>query len=260
MAIATQFCFESGPVIAWADRLAEAGIDLPIHIGVAGPAKLQTMIKFAIACGVGPSLRVLATACRGRHQAAAALHAGRIRDRDRPAQGGESDFRYLECPFLPARRDRQICGMDCRGARRLKCRGAGWRFRVYDRLEWLRRIRIRRQHSFSTRFSRETLMTRTVLESKTKTAIIGFDQPFCVIGERINPTGRKKLAAEMQSGRFLHRRSRCRCAGRGGGHGPGRECGRHRGQSERDGTAAAGRNDQTGAGAGGCAALRRLVG
>jgi methylenetetrahydrofolate reductase (NADPH) len=59
MAIATQFCFESGPVIAWADRLAAEGIALPIHIGVAGPAKLQTLIKFAIACGVGPSLRVL---------------------------------------------------------------------------------------------------------------------------------------------------------------------------------------------------------
>lgn len=59
MALATQFCFEAKPVIAWADRLRAAGIALPIHIGVAGPAKLQTMIKFAIACGVGPSLRVL---------------------------------------------------------------------------------------------------------------------------------------------------------------------------------------------------------
>lgn len=59
MAIATQFCFEADPVIAWADRLAAAGVSLPIHIGVAGPAKLQTLIKFAVACGVGPSLRVL---------------------------------------------------------------------------------------------------------------------------------------------------------------------------------------------------------
>jgi methylenetetrahydrofolate reductase (NADPH) len=59
MAIATQFCFESDPVIAWANRLAAEGIKLPIHIGIAGPAKLQTLIKFAIACGVGPSLRVL---------------------------------------------------------------------------------------------------------------------------------------------------------------------------------------------------------
>ena len=59
MALATQFCFESEPVIEWAERLKDEGFNIPIHIGVAGPAKLQTMIKFAIACGVGPSLRVL---------------------------------------------------------------------------------------------------------------------------------------------------------------------------------------------------------
>lgn len=59
MAIATQFAFEAKPVIAWADRLRAEGIDMPIHLGIAGPAKLQTLIKFAIACGVGPSLRVL---------------------------------------------------------------------------------------------------------------------------------------------------------------------------------------------------------
>ena len=59
MALATQFCFEAKPVIEWAKSLKDAGIDLPIHIGVAGPAKLQTLIKFAMACGVGPSLRVL---------------------------------------------------------------------------------------------------------------------------------------------------------------------------------------------------------
>ncbi|NOX40769.1 MAG: methyltetrahydrofolate cobalamin methyltransferase [Alphaproteobacteria bacterium] len=45
-------------------------------------------------------------------------------------------------------------------------------------------------------------MTRTIVESKTKTAIIGFDQPFCVIGERINPTGRKLLAAQLEAGDF----------------------------------------------------------
>ncbi len=45
-------------------------------------------------------------------------------------------------------------------------------------------------------------MTRTIVESATKTVIIGFDQPFCVIGERINPTGRKKLARELEAGDF----------------------------------------------------------
>ena len=59
MAIATQFAFEAGPIIEWADALKAAGVDIPIHIGIAGPAKLQTLIKFSIACGVGASLRVL---------------------------------------------------------------------------------------------------------------------------------------------------------------------------------------------------------
>ncbi|MBZ0161600.1 MAG: methyltetrahydrofolate cobalamin methyltransferase [Notoacmeibacter sp.] len=45
-------------------------------------------------------------------------------------------------------------------------------------------------------------MTRTIVASATKEIVIGFDQPFCVIGERINPTGRKKLAAEMVAGDF----------------------------------------------------------
>jgi methylenetetrahydrofolate reductase (NADPH) len=59
VAITTQFCFEAAPVIAWADRLAAEGVNLPIHIGLAGPAKLHTLIKYAVSCGVGPSMRVL---------------------------------------------------------------------------------------------------------------------------------------------------------------------------------------------------------
>lgn len=45
-------------------------------------------------------------------------------------------------------------------------------------------------------------MTHTVVSSHKKTVVIGFDRPFCVIGERINPTGRKKLAAEMAAGDY----------------------------------------------------------
>ncbi|MEC8295431.1 MAG: methylenetetrahydrofolate reductase, partial [Pseudomonadota bacterium] len=59
IALATQFAFDADPIIDWANRLTAEGITLPIHIGIAGPAKLQTLIKFAIACGVGPSLSVL---------------------------------------------------------------------------------------------------------------------------------------------------------------------------------------------------------
>lgn len=59
MAIVTQFAFDAAPVIAWAGRLQAEGIRLPVHVGLAGPAKLQTLIRFAVACGVGPSLKVL---------------------------------------------------------------------------------------------------------------------------------------------------------------------------------------------------------
>lgn len=45
-------------------------------------------------------------------------------------------------------------------------------------------------------------MTRTIVESQSKTTIIGFDQPFTVIGERINPTGRKILNVELEQGDF----------------------------------------------------------
>lgn len=45
-------------------------------------------------------------------------------------------------------------------------------------------------------------MTQTVISSATRDVVIGFDRPFAIIGERINPTGRKKLAEEMKAGDF----------------------------------------------------------
>ncbi|MBA3400533.1 MAG: methyltetrahydrofolate cobalamin methyltransferase, partial [Actinobacteria bacterium] len=45
-------------------------------------------------------------------------------------------------------------------------------------------------------------MTETVLSSSTREVVIGFERPFVIIGERINPTGRSKLAEEMRNGNF----------------------------------------------------------
>jgi 5-methyltetrahydrofolate--homocysteine methyltransferase len=45
-------------------------------------------------------------------------------------------------------------------------------------------------------------VTETLLSSATRDVVLGFDRPFVVIGERINPTGRKALAAEMAAGNF----------------------------------------------------------
>jgi methylenetetrahydrofolate reductase (NADPH) len=59
IAIATQFCFDSEAIIQWANSLIDMSIDLPVHIGIAGPAKLQTLIRYSIECGVGASMKVL---------------------------------------------------------------------------------------------------------------------------------------------------------------------------------------------------------
>ncbi len=59
MRIVTQFGFDSDGFVAWAKGLADASIDLPVHLGVAGPAKLTTLVKFAAMCGVGNSIQFL---------------------------------------------------------------------------------------------------------------------------------------------------------------------------------------------------------
>jgi len=59
MAIATQFCFDADVVNKWAKNIKEDGIDIPIHIGIAGPAKLQTLLKFSVECGIGASMKIL---------------------------------------------------------------------------------------------------------------------------------------------------------------------------------------------------------
>ncbi len=57
--IVTQFGFDAPQFIDWAHDLRAAGITMPVHLGVAGPAKVTTLIKFAAMCGVGNSLSFL---------------------------------------------------------------------------------------------------------------------------------------------------------------------------------------------------------
>jgi methylenetetrahydrofolate reductase (NADPH) len=53
----SQFCFESAPILAWFRALEAHNLDIPVHIGLAGPASPATLAKFALRCGVGNSLR-----------------------------------------------------------------------------------------------------------------------------------------------------------------------------------------------------------
>jgi methylenetetrahydrofolate reductase (NADPH) len=57
--IVTQFGFDPEVFINWAEGLTDNGIDLPVHLGVAGPAKITTLIKYAAMCGVGNSIDFL---------------------------------------------------------------------------------------------------------------------------------------------------------------------------------------------------------
>ena len=57
--VVTQFCFESAPILGWIGELDARGIDLPVIVGLAGPASPATLTKFALRCGVGNSMRAL---------------------------------------------------------------------------------------------------------------------------------------------------------------------------------------------------------
>ena len=57
--VVTQFCFESGPIQVWIGDLNARGIDLPVIVGLAGPATPATLTKFALRCGIGNSMRAL---------------------------------------------------------------------------------------------------------------------------------------------------------------------------------------------------------
>jgi len=59
MAVTTQFSFDSKTVIDWANKIKQSGIDIPIHIGIAGPAKLQTLLRYSLECGVGASIKII---------------------------------------------------------------------------------------------------------------------------------------------------------------------------------------------------------
>ena len=59
--IATQFGFNAGALAEFDRELAARGIGLPVHVGVAGPASLKSLAKFAAMCGIGASLGALLT-------------------------------------------------------------------------------------------------------------------------------------------------------------------------------------------------------
>ncbi len=60
VSLVTQFGFDAAPIERWIEALRADGIDCPVRVGIAGPASVMTLAKFAVRCGVGASLRALA--------------------------------------------------------------------------------------------------------------------------------------------------------------------------------------------------------
>ena len=58
--IETQFCFEADIVLAWEKSIRDAGNNLPIRVGIPGPATIKTLLRFAQVSGIGPSMRFIA--------------------------------------------------------------------------------------------------------------------------------------------------------------------------------------------------------
>jgi methylenetetrahydrofolate reductase (NADPH) len=58
--VMTQFCFDSAPILSWAHGL-RARHDVPVRIGLAGPAGIRTLLRFARICGVGTSAKAIVT-------------------------------------------------------------------------------------------------------------------------------------------------------------------------------------------------------
>lgn len=59
LSIVTQFCFSHEPILDWVRRQRARGIDVPVRVGLAGPAGIVTLVRYAARCGVGNSIRVL---------------------------------------------------------------------------------------------------------------------------------------------------------------------------------------------------------
>ena len=62
--IETQFCFEAEAVVAWEQAIRKSGNELPIRIGIPGPATIKTLFRFAQISGIGPSMRFIAKQAR----------------------------------------------------------------------------------------------------------------------------------------------------------------------------------------------------
>ena len=101
MALTTQFCFESSVVVDWVNEIEAMGIDIPVHIGIAGPAKLQTLLKYAIECGVGASMKVLQKRARDITKLLLPYNPNQILEELSEIKSNNPNFNIEQVHFFP---------------------------------------------------------------------------------------------------------------------------------------------------------------
>lgn len=99
--IVTQFCFEADAILGWLAALRRGGIDLPVRVGLAGPASIATLMRYAVMCGIGNSIKVI-----GAHRSAIArlfseADPGRIVDRVQRAREADPALGIAGFHFFP---------------------------------------------------------------------------------------------------------------------------------------------------------------
>ena len=101
--LVTQFMFEAEPLFAWERMIRAQGNDLPIHIGVPGPATLKSLLGYARLCGVGNSMRVLTQQAGQPAQAREPVVSRRLDRGARPPSRRRSPLAHRAPAFLPVR-------------------------------------------------------------------------------------------------------------------------------------------------------------
>ena len=177
--IVTQFALAGSAYVEWERGIRAAGNQLPVVAGIPGVTSPPRLLKFALACGIGASLEVL------RKQSGGLLKLATTRS-----------WKPDEVVSTIAQSVADDPGSLIRGLHVFPFGG------LEASAEWLAEARAAHSTLSGVGTSPHDERNRmdTVLESQSKTVVIGAGRPFCVIGERINPTGRKAFQAQLQAG------------------------------------------------------------
>jgi len=101
MHIATQFCLDAAPILAWEHATRRDGVTLPIDVGLPGATTLKSLMKYAKICGVGASRRVLARNTRKLIRLSAVSYPDRLVTAIAHATLADPSCRFRRLHFFP---------------------------------------------------------------------------------------------------------------------------------------------------------------